>query len=247
MVLINIIKAIRKFLAEKFHSKNEDLPYYVTIAVTLIFFIAGLNAFVELTDELMENELGDFDRVVTDFVRSFSSETLTAFFRGVTHLGDRYAYISLTIILATYFRIKHRSWKFILQTAAVLMLSTLSNVVLKKFVNRARPSLEHLVTVNTLSYPSGHSMSAMAFYGFLIYLSIRYTKSYVLRIGFPILLFVLILTIGASRIYLGVHYPSDVAAGYIGGFIWVVLCAMIFSIIDLWRKRKSLKLTEAEV
>src|SRR5687768_4472857 len=113
--LINIIKAIRKFLAEKFNSKNEDLPYYVTIALAIVLFIAGLNAFVELTDELIENELVNFDRGVTDFVQSFRSDGLTAFFRFVTHLGDRYAYISLTILLAAYFRIKHRSWKFILQ------------------------------------------------------------------------------------------------------------------------------------
>jgi membrane-associated phospholipid phosphatase len=241
MALIKIIKAIRKFLAEKFNSKNEDLPYYVTIALTVLFFIAGLNAFVELTDELIENELVNFDHAVTDFVQSFKSDGLTAFFRAVTHLGDRYAYISLTIILATYFRIKHRSWKFILQTVTVLILSTFSNVVLKKFINRARPSLEHLVSVDTLSYPSGHSMSAMAFYGFLIYLSLRYTKLFIVRIGFSVLLAVLILFIGISRIYLGVHYPSDVAAGFIGGFIWVVLCALIFNIIDLWRKRKQLK------
>jgi undecaprenyl-diphosphatase len=119
----------------------------------------------------------------------------------------------------------------------VLMLATLSNIVLKKVINRARPSLEHLVSVNTLSYPSGHAMSAMAFYGFLIYLCIRYRMARWLRYLLVSVLVLLILSIGISRIYLGVHYPTDVAAGFIGGLIWVAFCTVLFSLIDLLRRR----------
>jgi membrane-associated phospholipid phosphatase len=138
-----------------------------------------------------------------------------------------------------YFRIIHRSWKFIFQITVVLVLATLTNIALKRVINRARPTLEHLVPVNTLSYPSGHSMSAMAFYGFLIFLSARYTRSRWKRILFIAMLSILILSIGLSRIYLGVHFPSDVVAGFVGGLIWVAFCMIVFSLFDLWRKGRK--------
>jgi undecaprenyl-diphosphatase len=237
--LLHIVKWVRKFVREKFHSKNEDLPYYVTIVISTVIFIIGLNGFIELTDELAENELGGFDEGVSTYVISFRTEWLTNYFTFATHLGDRYAYIAITILLAAYYRIRHRSWKFILQTVAVLLLASLSNIVLKRAINRARPSLEHLVSVNTLSYPSGHSMSAMAFYGFLIFLCIRTGMQRSLRILLIAVLALLILSIGISRIYLGVHYPSDVVGGWIGGLIWVAFCTVLFSLIDLLRKRKA--------
>jgi undecaprenyl-diphosphatase len=230
---------VRNFIREKFHSENEDLPYYVTILISAILFIIAMNAFVELTDELAENELNGVDKSVTEFVISFRGDALTDYFTFATELGDRNAYIVIVILLAAYYLIKHRSWKYILQTSMVLILATLSNIVLKKVINRARPSLEHLVSVNSLSYPSGHSMSAMAFYGFLIYLCLRNGMPRWVRYLLITVLVLLILSIGVSRIYLGVHYPTDVAAGFIGGLIWVAFCAILFSLIDLMRKRSS--------
>lgn len=229
---------LRRFVRQHLNLNNDDLPYYITILISAVLCIIAINAFVELTDELAENELTSVDKVVTEFIIGFRSDTLTRYFTFVTHLGDRHAYAMLTLLLATYYVLKHRQWKFVLQTTLVLLLASLSNVVLKKVINRARPSLEHLVTVNTLSYPSGHAMSAMAFYGFLIYLCVRYRMRQWVRIVFITVLALLILSIGMSRIYLGVHYPTDVAAGFIGGLIWVAFCAVVFNVFDLLRKRR---------
>lgn len=235
-ILLQVIRWIRTFIREKFHSKNEDLPYYLTIAVSAVLFIVTMNGFVELTDELAENELVTVDQTVSDYIVSYRSEALTAYFTFVTDLGDRWAYVCLTILLAGYFFFKNRSWKFIGQTTIVLLLASLSSVVLKRVFNRARPALEHLVEVNTFSYPSGHSMSAMAFYGFLIFLCVRYRMAGWLRFVLITILVVLILSIAISRIYLGVHYPTDVAGGLVGGLIWVAFCAVVFSIFELLRK-----------
>src|SRR5690606_18518815 len=120
----------------------------------------------------------------------------------------------------------------------VLILATASNVVIKKIIHRERPSLEHLVTVNTLSYPSGHAMSAMACYGFLIYLMLRYRSPYWQKLMLCVLMGMLILAIGVSRIYLGVHYPSDVAAGFLGGLLWVTFCVIGFNVFELLRERR---------
>jgi membrane-associated phospholipid phosphatase len=239
--VINATLKISKFIREKFSSRNEYLAYYITIVIAFIIFVIALNAFVELTEELKENELAPFDTAVQDYVITFRTPWLTSFFEFMTNMGDRLAYILITMALSAFFYLNHKSWKFILQTASVLILSTISNVTLKQIINRARPSLEHLVTVNTLSYPSGHSMSAMAFYGFLIYLCLRYPFHRALRFITVALLALVIVCIGLSRIYLGVHYPSDVIAGFIGGLIWVTFCAFTFNLVSLMHKRNKAK------
>lgn len=237
--LLQIVRWVRKFISEKLNTQNEDLAYYVTIGISAILFIAALRGFVQLTDELAENDLGWFDEAITRFIISFRNEALTDYFTFATHLGDRYAYVLFTVVLAVFYLVKHRSWKFILQTTLVLLLASLSNIALKNVINRARPSLEHLVSVNTLSYPSGHSMSAMAFYGFLVFLCMRYKLLRWVRYLLISILCMLILSIGVSRIYLGVHYPTDVVGGYIGGLIWVAFCAILFSLIELLPRRKN--------
>jgi undecaprenyl-diphosphatase len=236
-----VIQWIRAFFREKLHYKNEDLPYYVTILIAVIFFTVGLKVFIELTDELREDELTNFDDSITNYVLTFRNQSLTSFFQFVTNLGDRYAYIIITILLGSFLWFRYQSWKFTAQTASVLLLATLSNIAIKHIINRARPVIEHLVMVNTLSFPSGHSMSAMAFYGFLVYLSATSKMKLGIKVLLVVVLVSLILSIGLSRIYLGVHFPSDVLAGFMGGLIWVTLCAVIFNVIALWRKKKALK------
>jgi membrane-associated phospholipid phosphatase len=236
-----IIRLVRTFIREKFHTHNPELPYYITILLAIVFFAGAMKGFIELTDQLVENQLGGFDELVTQWILQFRSDGLTAFFRFVTDLGDRYAYIIISFLLAAYFYYKHKTWTFILQTVSVLLLATFTNVLLKRVIHRERPSLEHLVNVYTLSYPSGHAMGAMAFYGFLIYLCFQLKMNAGVRVLLTIVLALLIVSIGTSRIYLGVHYPSDVLAGFIGGFLWVTLCITIFNVFYLLRKRSDIK------
>lgn len=238
-IIRNIILWIRRFLRERFHQDNPLFPYYLTILIAFVIFVVSLNVFVEITEDLKENELTAFDDTVSEFIHSYRSPTLTPVFEFITHLGDRGAYFVAAIMVAAFFYFKYGRWKFTLQTILVLLLSSLSNVVLKKVINRERPSLEHLVAVSTLSYPSGHSMSAMAFYGFLIYLSFRFSGSWWLKAAAFIGFGGLILLIGISRIYLGVHYPSDVIAGCLGGLIWVTFCVVVFNVTDLYRQKEA--------
>jgi membrane-associated phospholipid phosphatase len=134
----------------------------------------------------------------------------------------------------------------VLEIVFVLAISGLANVALKQVINRARPDAEHLVSVATLSYPSGHAMSAIAFYGFLIYLFYNFKLNVWVKTLTILILGLLILAIGISRIYLGVHYPSDIAGGYIAGFIWVIFCIVLFHVIDLLRKRRRKKSSHPE-
>lgn len=234
-----VINFIRDFLRKKLHYKSEDLPYYITIAAAVIMFVLGLGAFVGLTEQLVEDELTGFDAAVTAEVVGWREEGLTQFLTFITHVGDSTGYFVVIAVFIVLLIVLRRSWKFVFQTGVVLLLATLSNVVLKQIINRARPDADHLVVVHSLSYPSGHAMSAMAFYGFLIFLTARYKMNYVLKVILILVFASLIFLIGLSRVYLGVHFPSDVIAGYIGGLIWVTFCAIVFDVIVLYRRRRE--------
>lgn len=226
------------FMQKHLSGQNPDLPFYLLIFISFIVFVVGVNVFVELTNELPGMGIKTFDSQITDYIISFRSPELSNFFHVVTDLGDFYAYLVFTTLAVAFFFFKLHNKKFIFQLLGVLILSAISNIALKQVINRARPTIEHMVVVKTLSYPSGHAMSAMAFYGFLIYLAFKIKMSRLLRLFLVLLFSFMILSIGLSRIYLGVHFPSDVAGGFIAGLIWVAFCIVLFNLIDLLRERK---------
>lgn len=234
-----VVRWVRRLIRERFNSRNPDLPYYITIGVASVLFILALNGFVELTEELAEKELEPFDRRVSAFVTSFRSPGLTGFFSAITRLGERIPYIVISVLLAGLLFLRYKSLNMILQTVAVLLLSSVSNIALKRFISRTRPDVKHLVAVDSMSYPSGHSMSAMAFYGFLIYLCLQLDMPRWVRVLLVAVLVFIIASVGVSRIYLGVHYPSDVAAGFIGGLIWVTFCIVVFNLVVLLRRKRG--------
>lgn len=234
-----IIKAVRTFLSEKLHNEDSRLPYIITVIVSLVIVVGGINLFIELTETLKTDTLARYDAAITDYIISFRNPSLTAFFKFVTDIGDVTGYIIVLVLFVLLSWRVIKSWKYILQSVVVLVLATLSNMALKRFIDRARPGIEHLVSVKTLSYPSGHAMGAMAFFGFLIYLISKLRINRILKYSLMVLVAFLILSIGISRIYLGVHYPSDVAGGFIAGFIWVVFCILIFDVIQIFRRDPS--------
>lgn len=234
--LYTFVKSVRKFLAEKFHGYNKGLPYLITVGIALIVVVGGINLFIELTETLKTKVLANYDTAITEYIISYRSPTLTSYFKFVTHVGDIYGYLTVLVIFLIISLLVYKRWKYVLQATLVLALSTVSNMILKRFVDRARPGIEHLVSVETLSYPSGHAMSAMAFYGFLIFLLYKFKINNMIKFLLIFVLTLLILSIGISRVYLGVHFPSDIAGGFIAGFIWVVFCVVIFDLIEIFRR-----------
>ncbi|MEK6481267.1 phosphatase PAP2 family protein [Catalinimonas sp. 4WD22] len=240
------IRYIRTYLKKYLNNDNEYLPYIISLAVGLILAVLTLNGFIEILEELKDDGLTGFDDTVAEYVQSYRSSSLTPFFGALTEIGDRYGYLTLVILLAGFFYFRYKNWKFSLQVTVVLALSSLVNLVLKRWINRQRPSGEHMVEVFTLSFPSGHAMSAMAFYGFLVYLTWRYARHLGLKVALTLLWIFMILGIGISRIYLGVHYPSDIIAGYLGGLCWVAFCIVVFNVLSIMRKRKKARHELAE-
>ena len=240
--LNNFVEFFRKHVSRD----HPDFAFYVLIFFALVIFVLGTNLFIELTEKVQGETIDAFDTSITEFVTSFRTPGLNQFFIFITDLGDVYAYLVATTLAAIFFFFKLKNKQFIFQLLGVVILSALANIALKRAFDRARPSIEHMVVVKTLSYPSGHAMSAMAFYGFLIYLVFKIKMKQWLRVLLTLLFASLIFLIGLSRIYLGVHFPSDVVGGMIAGLIWVAFCVVLFNILDLLRQRKMRYIEEDE-
>jgi len=236
---LKLIIRIKKFIKDKSEKYNTKLPYFISILLALIIVVAGIKIFLELTESLQTKFLAQYDTKITDFIVSYRSPELNKIFQFFTNMGDIYGYLIVGFICSLGFYLKFKNMRFVIQMVFVLGISGLSNLALKQAINRPRPDVEHLVSVATLSYPSGHAMSAISFYGFLIYLLYGFNMNKWIKWGIISLISLLILTIGISRIYLGVHFPSDIAGGFIAGLIWVSFCILIFNIIDLLRRKEA--------
>lgn len=235
-ILLIFIRKLRAFLNSKLSHYNVTLPYFIILLVALTVVVLGINLFIELTDTLSTNTLATYDTQITNTILSYRSTFLTNYFVAVTRIGDVYGYLVVLVLAAILASVVFKRFKYVVQITVVLFLSALSNVILKRAINRARPEIEHLVTVETLSYPSGHAMAAMAFYGFLIYLFYKFKMRILIKTVAIFALVVLIISIGISRVYLGVHFPSDIAGGFIAGAIWVIFCIILFNLIEVFRR-----------
>ncbi|PEY37192.1 phosphoesterase [Bacillus cereus] len=167
-----------------------------------------------------------FDDVISGFIQSFRNDYLTAYFTWMSYIGSKKIYFPLLIIVVMYFLIRKK-----LLGALFLIInyygSRYLNSLLKLWYERPRPDVSQLVTATGYSFPSGHTMNATAFLGFIAYVTItehRITLHRKLLIIF-ITCFV-IFSISVSRVYLGVHYPSDILAGWAAGGSWLILCIM---------------------
>jgi undecaprenyl-diphosphatase len=234
--MLKLLKLLKEYLSIKLKKYDSKIPYAIIIAIALAIVIFGINIFVELTENLHTDILADFDTQISDYVASFRTPTLTKYFTIITDVGDVWGYLIAFTLCAVLFYSFFKRWKYTVQLSLILILTLSSNLLLKQLINRARPAAEHLVTVKTLSYPSGHAMTAMAFYGFLIYLIFTFKFSKPLKITIITLLAFLILSIGISRIYLGVHFPSDIVGGFVAGFIWVVFCILVLNIFKIFKE-----------
>ena len=140
------------------------------------------------------------------------------FFKLITHLGDAYFIIGVAVLSAVFIKDKNKAISIFINLLLVFGL----NQSLKHIFKMPRPS-NPLIEVGGYSFPSGHAMVSLAFYGFLIYLIFQKTKNKKIRILSAILLLLLIALIGASRVYLKAHYLKDVLCGFIFALIYLIL------------------------
>jgi len=224
--------------------KDDKIPFYRSsigkfgthLTWGIVTGILFLVFFAKLVEDLLHQELGTFDAMVGDFIRSYATESLTGLAIIITQMGSFFVEISLLLVVGGYLLLRLKNiWETVV-LASNLVGGWLLNIVLKAIFHRTRPDIQHLVEAGGYSFPSGHAMIAMAFYGMLGYLlwlnlRVRSKPSWyiiVITVG-------LIIAIGISRIYLGVHFPSDVIAGFAAGGVWLVACITGLHAIKYYR------------
>ena len=193
--------------------KTKKLLVIATQLVILIGFLA-------IAEDVFNKELMNGDIMGYKFVSTYlMSDFATPITKFITNFGGAIFIIILTVILFVIIKNK----KIGISIISNLVIITAINQILKRIVQRPRPTEYRIIEETGYSFPSGHSMVSMAFYGYLIYLIYKYVKNKYLKYISIILLSILICSIGISRIYLGVHYTSDVLGGFLISISYLVI------------------------
>lgn len=179
--------------------------------------------FIILTILVCTNTIEPLDNAASSFIISIRSPELTNTMNIITNISGSYA----LIVFTTLFIIMMKKKKYPLAITINLIAVFITSQLAKAIVGRDRP-LDMLVSAPGYSYPSGHSMVGLAYFSFLSYLVIKYIPNKIVKIILPIVFTITILLVGFSRIYLGVHYLSDVLAGFLLGAIYLIIFINIY-------------------
>lgn len=185
--------------------------------------IALFILFVVLTTLVLMNQTVVFDDTVYNHIMFFRNDNLDSIFKIITKLANTNTILVLIILLSCL--LKKKDYHILL----TVILSTVGmNQLLKHIIKRVRPDHFRMIVEKGFSFPSGHAMISIALYGYLIYLIYRKTSNKYLKVTLISLFVLLILMIGCSRIYLGVHYPSDVLGGYLLALAILILIINVY-------------------
>lgn len=202
----------------------EETPNAVPLLGTAILVSLGsavlaLLVFAWLGNEMLEGDTQHFDQVVREWVHRYASPGMTRAMTAISLLGYNVLIVELVIALAAFAKLKW--WRAALWLTVAMAGSLVLDLTLKYVYHRTRPTAYFGMAPHSYSFPSGHAMCSFCFYGVLAGLLSARTKPLVWRLLIWFAAAALVITIGLSRIYLGVHYPSDVVAGYLAATVWV--------------------------
>ena len=172
------------------------------------------------------------DMLIFDKIRPRVNTVNNKFMLFITFLGKHQFLIPANLILIFYFLLVKRQTWFSIRVITIAISSLVLMLLLKQLFQRKRPLSPLLKAAKGLSFPSGHAIMAVTFYGLLIYILQHTITTEWLKWFLIILVFVLIVLIGFSRIYLRVHYASDVAAGFIIGLLWLLLSLAVLKWLE---------------
>lgn len=209
--------------------KDPILPYLIASAITAIPFIL-----ICLTAMIDVDFLTVVDQNIGQHLYQWGPPPFTTFVQSFTLIGNAQGIIPLTMIIAGIFYYISRKWQVFLWIVFTILVGVGPVVdLIKHIIQRTRPSyVPHLVDQGGYSFPSGHATGAVIAWGSLAFLTWyyfkdKYPKMMPYLIGFTIFM---VVAISASRLYLGVHYLSDIIAGWSIGATWLILCLNYFNL-----------------
>ncbi|MGO1372237.1 MAG: phosphatase PAP2 family protein, partial [Senegalia sp. (in: firmicutes)] len=226
------------------NTNNKEIKSSIFPIILLIigFILSGLMflGFIEIAEEVIETEVQNFDSNIISFLNEYSSSFLDQFFKVITELGSVWFLTAGTLIVSLILFFKEKKK---LDTLFLIITVAGSGVLIKALKNifkRERPSIIPNIDAVGFSFPSGHAMGSITFYGFLIYLIIKSKFSKLIKWLLSIILALLFILIGMSRVYLGAHFPSDVIAGQLSGLFWMIITIVTLEWIK-WHNKNNIR------
>ncbi len=210
----------------------------IEILILLFAFAGALALFIFIALMIFGDNKDGFDLKVFSILSTYVTDANTDVMQFFTFLGTHTFLIPANLLLSAYFLfVKKHRW-YSINVPSVALSSLLVMFSLKYFFRRDRPLTPLLNAAKGYSFPSGHAMISFTFYGLLIYLVWKNVKAPWLKITLSILLSLLIFVIGLSRVYLRVHYASDVLAGFCVGCMWLLLSLWLLAKIEKFNVSK---------
>lgn len=225
-------------LPEAERTPAPTLAMEAGMAASLTAAALSLFLFAWIAEEMAAGATMRFDLGVRAWVHQFASPTMTRAMTAISMLGHGVLIAELAIALGVFLYVgwRHAAGWLAASMAGALLLE----LALKHAFHRPRPPTFFGAEPHSYSFPSGHALCSFCFYVVLAGLIAGRTHSAAIRIVLGVAAGTLVVAIGISRIYLGMHYPSDVVAGYLAAAIWV---ATLLS-LDRWRKRRTTLATD---
>lgn len=229
-----------RYSGPEFRFAQSPVRFFgLRVVAGLTLMLLGILVFAELAGELGTQEaLSRVDRAFTTALRDSVAAPVAQAFAVITHFGDTAALTGLCIAVAIALVALGRWWLMIGWVAAVAGNGVL-NIALKQIFARVRPlGRDGLTLEDGLSFPSGHSSGSVVAYGMLAYLTLRLLP---FRWHLPALMLAMTLafTVGSSRLFLQVHFPSDVIAGFASGAAWLAVCVTAIELVRWLHQRRS--------
>jgi undecaprenyl-diphosphatase len=235
-VLRDALYSTLRFIARHVRGFYGAIAAFLTIGA--IVGLGASSAFIIFAAVVSGGATQRFDEGVLQWLNGFRTPFLDEAALEVTSLGNGMVLIVLVMVASVFLWQTHHRWSAYLLIIAALGGKFL-NTVLKGWFGRPRPSVvDHIDAVHSLSFPSGHAMSSLIVYGSIAYLVARLEPTTALRRTTWALAALLILGIGVSRMYLGVHYPSDVLAGFVAGLAWLAFVSAGFTAVRFFAYRR---------
>lgn len=203
----------------------------IYITTNIILLILFLSLFLFIVFDYTNNDLAWFDMEVIHVIQQNVTPSLTGLINQFTFLGSVPFFITAVAVVMVILAVK-KKYALAVYIGLASGLGSLLNWSLKHYFKRERPDILPLIEETGYAFPSGHSMGSFIFYGSLAFVIIHLTQRTSIKWLAAILMGLLIFAIGLSRIYLGVHYPSDVAGGFLIGAIWLMVTIMVFHLYE---------------
>lgn len=237
----------QRFFRNLFSREETKSFVFLEIVGGVIFSLISLGLFLLISNAVLKSQTVFLDNSISYYVYSLRTGWLTAVMRFFTFLGSQGLIAGWVLVIIFLTRRKHQKKMFIF--TILLLMGYAADSWLKLLFKVPRPDISVLTQISVFinadlySYPSGHAMNSFLFYGAVSYFIFHLTKDKKLSFQISIVSLAVIFLVGLSRIYLGVHRPSDVAAGYVAGFWLLVTTIVVDKTITFFRLIRESKNT----